>query len=290
MPVIEIEGLSYSYCPGTPYEKKALDGITLSVEQGELLAVIGANGSGKSTLVQIMNGLLQPTDGRVTVCEGETSDKEYQQSLWQKVGLVFQYPEQQLFEATVLDDVTYGMRNMGVKGEELAHRAQKALASVGLNPDRTAKLPPLALSGGQRRRVALAGVLAMDPEILIFDEPTAGLDESGRAQFFRMIQSLQREAGKTIIMVSHNMGETVALADKLAILSEGRLAAWGKVTDVIREQAEKGMLHFMLPGYLRVLYGLAEEGIRVDTAASSREEALHRIEELLREWGNKSMG
>ncbi|MDF9409518.1 energy-coupling factor transporter ATPase [Pelotomaculum isophthalicicum JI] len=283
MSIIDVKNLTHTYLPGTPYEKKALDDITLSVNQGEFLGVVGANGSGKSTLIQHFNGLLSPTSGEVTVCGRETSDKKHRNELWKKVGLVFQYPEQQIFEATVFEDVSYGPRNLGLGSADIERRTMEALEKVGLEPGTVAGLSPISLSGGLRRRVAIAGVLAMRPEILVLDEPTAGLDHSGREMILELIKKLQREDHITIVMVSHSIREIILVAGRVAVLEKGRLAAYGDTEEVLRQKGFQNLPGVMLPDYLQLIYTLAGRGQNVNPGIVTLAEAELEIAKLLEE-------
>jgi len=281
MSIIEVKNLTYTYCPGTPYERKALDNISLSINKGEFWGVVGANGSGKSTLVQHFNGLLEPTGGRVTVCGKDVSIKQNRTELWKKVGLVFQHPEQQLFEATVFEDVSYGPKNQGLCLQEIRARATDALKKVGLEPQSIADLPPICLSGGLRRRVAIAGVLAMQPEILVLDEPAAGLDPSGRDMILKILKKLQLEDQLTVVMVSHSMKEIISLADHIAVLERGKLAACGSTKDVLHQQDLRNLPGVTLPDYLQLVFALAERGKKVSTKISTIAEAELEIAKLL---------
>lgn len=282
MPVIDVKNLSYTYYPGTPYEKKALEKITLSVNQGEFLGIVGANGSGKSTLIQHFNGLLSPAEGTIHICGEEISTK-HSNGLWKKVGLVFQYPEQQLFEATVFDDVGYGPRNLGLNKQEVQDRTVQALKKVGLEPEAVAELPPSRLSGGLRRRVAIAGVLSIQPEILVLDEPTAGLDTLGRDTFLTLLKKLHQEDGITVVMVSHSIKEIISLADRIAVLEKGKLIAHGKPQEVLSQKTLQHIPSILLPDYLQLIHNLAERGKKVQTGISTLEEAAGEIAKLLEE-------
>ncbi|NPV74472.1 MAG: energy-coupling factor transporter ATPase [Pelotomaculum sp.] len=282
MPVINVENLTHVYLPGTPYERKALDGITLSVERGEFLGIVGANGSGKSTLIQHFNGLLSPTAGKVAVCGLDTSVEKHRNELWKKVGLVFQYPEQQLFEATVFDDVSYGPRNLGLDQREVRDRTMEALEKVGLEPEAVAGLPPICLSGGLRRRVAIAGVLALKPEILVLDEPTAGLDPPGREMILKLVKNLQQEDRITVVMVSHSIREIISLADRIAVLESGKLIAYGDAKEILSQRIFRDLPGW-LPDYLLLIYTLAERGKEVNTGIITMAEAELEIARLLEE-------
>ena len=261
MPVVEISQLKHIYHQGTPYEKKALDDVSISVEKGEFLCLVGANGSGKSTLVQHLNGLLWPENGngKVTVLGGDTSDRGHRRNLWKKVGVSFQFPEKQLFEATVCDEVAYGLKNMGLPLDEIPSRVSESLAYVGLDPERYGPVPPLCLSGGMMRRVAVANVLAMRPEILVLDEPTAGLDAEGAELVMRAIMNFRDENDATVIIVSHCITDPLLLCDRLAVMDEGRITACGPVKEVLNPASLESM-EKLLPDYLLMLSDLKGMG------------------------------
>ncbi|GGA53903.1 energy-coupling factor transporter ATP-binding protein EcfA2 [Kroppenstedtia guangzhouensis] len=218
---IVIQGLTHIYMAGTPYERTALSGVNLKIPSGGYIAVVGATGSGKSTLIQHIAGLLTPTGGQVRVGEVEISpDSRDLSALRGRVGVVFQYPEHQLFEETVAKDIAYGPRNLGLSDKEVARRVEQAMNWVGLPPELSGR-SPFQLSGGQMRRVAVAGVLAMQPEVLVLDEPTAGLDPAGRRELLSRIHSLHRERGMTVVLVSHNMEEAARYADQIFVMHQG---------------------------------------------------------------------
>ncbi|HHU86044.1 MAG: ATP-binding cassette domain-containing protein [Pelotomaculaceae bacterium] len=281
MPVIEINNLSYVYNSGTSNGKKALDNITLSVEKGEFLGIVGGNGSGKSTLIQHFNGLLYPQSGSISVLGIDPRDRQKGKELWRSVGLVFQFPEQQIFEATVFEEVAYGLNNMELDRAEIAVRVDEALTSVGLIPEQVRDLSPLCLSGGMRRRIAVASILAMKPEILILDEPTAGLDPEGCAHILTTVKRYQQEQKVTVIMVSHCINELIILADRLTLLDQGRLKAWGPTREVLeRDDLPYGDL--LLPDYMKLLRNLKIRGLQVNTGLLTVEEAACEIERLLK--------
>lgn len=281
MPVIEINNLSYVYNSGTSNGKKALDNITLSVEKGEFLGIVGGNGSGKSTLIQHFNGLLYPQTGSISVLGIDPRDKQNGKQLWRSVGLVFQFPEQQIFEATVFEELAYGLNNMELDRAEIAVRVDEALTSVGLIPEQVRELSPLCLSGGMRRRIAVASILAMKPEILILDEPTAGLDPEGCDHILTTIKRYQQEQKVTVIMVSHYINELIILADRVALLDQGRLKAWGPTREVLeRDDLPYGDL--LLPDYMKLLHNLKMRGLPVNTGLLTVEEAACEIERLLK--------
>lgn len=261
MPIV-IEDLSYTYGKKSPYEKKALDGITLRIEDGECVGLVGCTGSGKSTLVQHFNGLIKPTSGKLSVDEIDlTARKPDWQKLRSKIGMVFQYPEYQLFADTVLDDVRFGPLNFGMSKEEATENAQRAIEAVGLNFEEIKDRSPIEISGGQKRRVAIAGVLAYDPSFLILDEPTAGLDPIGKKEMLSLVSSL-RASGKvkTVVMVSHNMDEIAEFTDRVAALRDGKLVCFEKTEDFFYDR-DVAALDLALPHAVKVTKLLAGKGI-----------------------------
>jgi energy-coupling factor transport system ATP-binding protein len=284
MPIIEIRNLSYVYHPNTPYEKKALDDISFTVGKGEFLGIVGSNGSGKSTLIQHFNGLIYPELGSILVSGQDTRDKDFREQLWKKVGLVFQFPEKQLFEATVFDELAYGLKNMGLAAAEIEMRVDEALKSVGLEPEQSRKRSPFSLSGGMMRRVAVASVLAMKPDILVLDEPTAGLDPEGSSHILQAIKKFQQDKGVTVILVSHCIDDLILLADRLAVLDQGKLLAWGLTRDVL---AQENLAQYdrLLPDYLKMLFDLKKRGWVINTGLLTVEEACQEIAKILRRDG-----
>ncbi len=272
-PVIEVEELVYTYHPGTPFEVRALDGVSLEVFEGEILAVAGVSGSGKSTLVQHFNGILLPASGRVRVFGEDTRQKGALVRLWQTVGLVFQQPEHQLFGETVREDVAFGPRNLGLGPAEVEERVAEALRLVGLEPAAVAGLPPYSLSGGWRRLVAVAGVLAVRPKVLVLDEPAAGLDPAGRRRLLGLLESLRRERGTTVVVVSHDLEEVARLADRVAVLAQGRIAAVGSPREVFLKAAELRAAGLEAPLPVRLLNRLKAAGLPVRGTALTAEEA-----------------
>ena len=233
---LELKNLTHTYSAGSAFQSTAIRDVSLTIEDGEFIAVIGHTGSGKSTLVQHLNGLLKPTSGQVLIdgedLNGENVDRR---RVRQKVGLVFQYPEYQLFEETVAKDIAFGPKNQGLSPEEIDRRVRKAMEAVHLDYDKYAERSPFELSGGQMRRVAIAGVLAMEPKILILDEPTAGLDPRGRDRILSMIQDLHAKGGVTVVMVSHSMDDVARLATRLIVMSKGQLVATGSPREIFAQ-------------------------------------------------------
>lgn len=281
--MIEIAHLSHTYAAGSPYEVEALQDINLSIEQGEFLGLFGPNGSGKSTLVQHLNGLIRPQKGTVTVCGLNASDPKASRELWKKAGLVFQYPEHQIFQISVYDEVAYGPRNLKLPEATVKERVCEALQQVGLLQENIAQLPPVTLSGGMRRRVAIAGMLAIQPEILILDEPMAGLDAAGRSLILDIIRKRQQKH-ETTVMISHSLKEIMAITDKIAILDEGSLVFNGEVKELLTRPEVLAGYHFELPEYLQVVYELAARGFEIRTNISSIREAGGEIIKLKQEF------
>lgn len=279
--VIEINRLYHVYAEGSPYEVEALRDITLSIEKGEFLGLFGPNGSGKSTLVQHLNGLIKPQKGSVIVCGIDASDPKMSRDLWKKVGLVFQYPEHQIFQTTVFDEVAYGPRNLKLPEPEVKERVYEALEQVGLTQENIAHLPPSTLSGGTRRRVAIAGLLAIRPEILILDEPMAGLDSAGRNLILEIIRKRQQR-NETTIMVSHSLKEIMTLTDKLVILDSGSMVFTGTIKDLFNKPEILARYHLELPDHLQVVYQIAAQGYEIKTNISSIQEAGEEIINLLK--------
>ena len=262
-PILEVKSLDHIYSAGTPFEHIALKDVSFSVERGEFIGVIGHTGSGKSTLMQHLNGLLKPTGGEVLL-DGVNiwSDKKITRQSRFRVGLVFQYPEYQLFEETVYKDIAFGPGNMGLSPEEIDRRVREAAGFVGLT-DAQLEVSPFDLSGGQKRRVAIAGVIAMEPEVLILDEPTAGLDPEGREGVLGNIEAYRKAKNATIMMVSHSMNDVARLADRLLVMNHSRLAMDGTPEEVFEHAQELLDMGLDIPEVTRVFLQLQKMGLPV---------------------------
>ena len=270
---MKLEDVTYTYSPGTAYEMHALEHINLEIPNGQFVGIIGHTGSGKSTLVQHLNGLIRPTLGRV-LYNGEDIWKEGYplRELRSHVGLVFQYPEHQLFETDVITDVCFGPKNQGLSKEEAGLRAFEALRSVGL-PEELYYQSPFDLSGGQKRRVAIAGVLAMKPEVLILDEPTAGLDPAGRDEILDLVERMHRERGITVILVSHSMEDVAKYVERIIVMNPGSVMLDGAPKEVFRHYKELEAVGLAAPQVTYLMHELKEKGLNVDTDATTVAEA-----------------
>ena len=262
-PVLEVKNLQHIYSVGTPFEHVALEDVSFSVERGEFIGIIGHTGSGKSTLIQHLNGLLKPTAGSVSL-DGKDiwSDKTLTRQSRFRVGLVFQYPEYQLFEETVYKDIAFGPKNMGLKKEEIDRRVREAAGFVGLT-EKQLEVSPFDLSGGQKRRVAIAGVIAMEPEVLILDEPAAGLDPEGREEVLSNIESYRRAKNATIIMVSHSMTDVARLTDRLLVMNGARLVMDDTPDQVFSQAEELLAMGLDIPDVTAVFMRLRQLGLNV---------------------------
>jgi len=285
MALIELKNVSVFYKRGTPYETMALDDITLSVAEKEFLGIIGPTGSGKSTLVQLFNGLLKPDRGRVLVDGVDLGGIKGAQlrEIRQKIGLVFQYPESQLFEETVAKDVAFGPRNLGLSRSEIHERVVEAMEFVGLDYESFKDRSPFSLSGGQMRRAAIAGILAMRPEVLVLDEPTAGMDPHGRMEILNRIAKIHRDLKITVVLVSHNMEDIARLTSRVIVLNEGKLVLEGTPRDVF-SLGERMMRGFGLdiPPITELMHRLQKRGIDVRTDIFTVGEAREEIMKFLR--------
>ena len=261
---IQIQQLSHTYMPGSQLAYPALGDLSLTIQDGEFLGIIGHTGSGKSTLIQHLNGLLLPTAGSVLVDGLDTREKKLRKQIRSLVGMVFQYPEYQLFEETVARDVAFGPKNMGLAEDEIATHVTEALRLVGLNPDEFAEKSPFELSGGEKRRAALAGILAMRPKYLVLDEPMAGLDPRGRHEILSLIESLRREFGTGIVMVSHSMDDVAMYADRIAVLDRGSLFMVGTPEDVFSHSEELLAMGLNLPQATQLVRALRARGVEIE--------------------------
>ncbi|MCQ2434737.1 MAG: energy-coupling factor transporter ATPase [Oscillospiraceae bacterium] len=264
MPILEAKDLTYTYSIGSPFEKTAIDHINLQIEEGEFVGVIGHTGSGKSTLMQMMNGLIEPTSGQILLDGADIWDKKTdRRKVRFQVGLVFQYPEYQLFEETVYQDIAFGPKNMKLSEAEIDRRVRETAEAVGLTEEHLKKAP-YALSGGQKRRAAIAGVMAMEPKVLILDEPTAGLDPKGRTKILTQLQAYHKRTGCTILLVSHSMEDVARYASKLLVLSQAKVVCYDTPSGVFAQSQSLEGMGLALPQITRIFNGLAEKGIRFD--------------------------
>ena len=263
-PILQVQNLNYIYSAGTPFEHQALHDVSFSVNRGEFIGIIGHTGSGKSTLMQQLNGLLKPTSGKILL-DGKDiwSDKKLTRQARFRVGLVFQYPEYQLFEETVYKDIAFGPKTMGLKADEIDRRVREAAAIVGLT-EAQLEVSPFDLSGGQKRRVAIAGVIAMEPEVLILDEPTAGLDPVGREEILKNIEDYRRKHNATIMMVSHSMDDVARLTDRLLVMNGSHLAMDGTPAEVFTRAEELVEMGLNIPQVTRVFLELKHLGLDVE--------------------------
>ncbi|MEE0955369.1 MAG: energy-coupling factor transporter ATPase [Eubacterium sp.] len=270
---LKLDHVTYTYSPGTAYEIHALKDVSLEIPDGQFAGIIGHTGSGKSTLIQHFNALMKPTSGTITF-NGEDiwADNYDRRNLRFHVGIVFQYPEHQLFEASVLEDVEFGPKNKGMSPEECKERAIKALQSVNA-PESIYDKSPFELSGGQKRRVAIAGVLAMDPDVLILDEPTAGLDPKGRDEILDQIEQLHKERGIAVILVSHSMEDVARYVERLIVMNHGVKAYDGTPREVFSHYKELEKISLAAPQMVYVMHALKERGLDVDVTCDTIEEA-----------------
>ncbi len=272
MPILEIKNLTHTYGIGTPFRRSAVEDVSFAVEQGEFLGIIGHTGSGKSTLIQHLNGLLKPTSGQILL-DGKdiwTEPKKIRSVRFQ-VGLVFQYPEYQLFEETVYKDISFGPRNQGKTGEALDHAVREAARLVGLRDEQLEK-SPFELSGGQKRRVALAGVLAMEPKVLVLDEPTAGLDPAGRENLMANIREYHRHKNATILLVSHSMDEIAQNVDRILVLKSAHILMSGTPAEIFTRAEELLSAGLDVPQITRVAMSLRDRGLPIDPAVYTVED------------------
>lgn len=281
--ILKVENLTYTYSPGTPFEKVAVDHVDLTIGRGEFVALIGHTGSGKSTLIQHFNALLKPTEGRVLLHGRDLwESKEVTRDARFRVGLVFQYPEHQLFEETVEQDVSFGPKNMGLAPDEIRRRVVDSLAACGMGEDMLQK-SPFDLSGGQKRRVALAGVLAMEPEVLVLDEPAAGLDPRGREDIFRFIRQYHEKHGTTVIFVTHSMEDAARLASRIVVMRDSHVFMDGAPPAIFSRAQELLDAGLDVPQITRVFLELAARGVPIDAGVYTVEQAKQALLRCKRE-------
>ena len=286
MATIQTEGLTYRYGIGTPFEKTAVDHVDLEIEAGSFVGIIGHTGSGKSTLIQHLNGLLRPAEGKVLLDGVDIwADKSKMRQMRFRVGLVFQYPEYQIFEETVAKDIAFGPRNMGLAEEEVQARVRETAAIVGLSEE-ILKQSPFLLSGGQKRRVAIAGVMAMRPEVLILDEPTAGLDPRGREEILQEIQAYRNQTGATILLVSHSMEDVARHAKKILVMNAGKVFCYDTVANVFRRSQELQAIGLAVPQITRICDALRARGVPLTDDIFTVEQA----KQQLLEWYHRTRG
>ena len=279
-PILETRDLTHTYGVGTPFESDAIQQVNLTFSRGEFVGIIGHTGSGKSTLIQHLNGLLKPTSGDVLL-DGRSiwSDKKFTRETRFRVGLVFQYPEDQLFEETVYQDIAFGPKNMGLTKDEIDRRVREAAGFVGI-PEENLQKSPFELSGGQKRRVAIAGVIAMEPDVLILDEPTAGLDPVGREGILSNIRAYQAAQNATVIMVSHSMEEIASNVSRLIVMNHGKVAMTGAPREVFARAKELISMGLDIPQITQVFLRLRDMGVGVDTSVYTVEQALESLKKL----------
>lgn len=283
--VLELKNLSFVYGQKTPFEKRAVDNVSLSIEKGEFIGIIGHTGSGKSTLVQMLNGLIQPTEGQVLL---------YGEDIWQnpkeirkvrfKVGMVFQYPEYQLFEETVYKDIAFGPTNMGKTEQEIDTAVRRAAEFTDLKPELLQK-SPFDLSGGEKRRAAIAGVIAMDPEVLVLDEPTAGLDPMGRDVLLSQIVQYHKKRKNTVLLVSHSMEDIARVADRIIVMNESHLVMFDKTREVFSHGRELEKIGLRVPQITKIMLELKEKGYDVPDGILTVDEAFSAVSSLLKKEG-----
>ena len=284
-PILQVKNLSHIYSQGTPFEHAALEDVSFAAHKGEFIGIIGHTGSGKSTLIQHLNGLLKPTSGDVML-DGVSiwKDKKTTRHARFRVGLVFQYPEYQLFDEICYKDIAFGPKNMGLDAKEVDRRVREAAEFVGLT-EQQLQASPFDLSGGQKRRVAIAGVIAMEPEILILDEPIAGLDPAGRADILQNIRDYQKAKNATVMMVTHSMSDAASMADRLLVMNKSHLAMDGTPEEVFSKAWDLQDMGLNIPDVTRVFMRLNEMGLNVPNVYTT-EQAVAALKKLKGEWGN----
>lgn len=281
-PILRAENLTHTYGISTPFEKTAVDNVTLDIYKGDFIGVIGHTGSGKSTFIQHLNGILKPTSGKLYYNGKDTADKDFSKRDFRfNVGLVFQYPEYQLFEETIEKDIAFGPKNMGLDEDEVHKRVMDALRFVGLK-ETSLKKSPFEVSGGQKRRVAIAGIMAMRPKVLILDEPTAGLDPKGRDEILGRIREYHQEEKTTVILVSHSMEDVAKNCEKVLVMNKAKVAFYDTVPEVFKHAAELKSMRLNVPQITNIFLELKEKGYDVDTSVYTPEQACAEILRLRR--------
>ena len=285
MAILKTENLTYVYSQGTPFEKTAVNNVSIEIEKGEFTGIIGHTGSGKSTLIQHFNGLLKPTSGRIYL-DGQDiwEDKSIIRQVRFRVGLVFQYPEYQIFEETVYKDIAFGPKNMRLSEHEIDRRVRQTAAAVGISEELLGK-SPFELSGGEKRRVAIAGVMAMEPEVLILDEPTAGLDPKGRGIILEQIKEYHRNMGCTVLLVSHSMEDVARYASKILVMNKSEIFCYGKTSDVFKQSDEIEKIGLSVPQITRVFNLMRKKGIDIENDVYTVKYAKEKILEYLKSGG-----
>ncbi|HHW90545.1 MAG TPA: energy-coupling factor transporter ATPase [Clostridiales bacterium] len=279
MPIV-IENLSYTYSPNTVFAHDALKNVHMTIDDGEFVGIIGHTGSGKSTLVLHLNGLIKLTSGKILVNDIDLSKKYDYKKLRSTVGIVFQYPEYQLFDETVEKDIAFGPKNLGLSKEEVAYRVRTAMEMVGLDYEIIKDRSPFELSGGQKRRAALAGVIAMHPKILILDEPTAGLDPKGKENILELVHSIKKASQVTVIMISHNMDEINEHCTRVAVLNQGELVYYLKPSELVERSLELGKMGLDIPTSARIARRLRKKGINIKTGIHKQDELIAEVLKL----------
>lgn len=285
---IQVKNLTHIYEKGMPNESIALENISFEVEDGAFLGIIGHTGSGKSTLLQHLNGLLKPTEGNIIIGGVDITSPEVKMvDIRKRIGLVFQYPEYQLFEETVAKDVAFGPKNLGLSQEEIDERVKEAIELVGLDYEAIKDRSPFELSGGQKRRVAIAGVVAMRPEVLILDEPTAGLDPKAHKDVLKMVETVHKKTGNIIILVSHNMADIARMSDKVLVIDSGHMVMMGTPKEVFSKREVLSNVGLDLPPITQLTEGLREKGMDIEDTILSVDEAAEQIAKYLKEKGTE---
>lgn len=285
MSLLELKNVSYTYSSGTPFEITAIEDINLTIEKGSFVGIIGHTGSGKSTLIQHFNALLKPTTGQVLLNGKDINQsKQSAHEARFKVGLCFQYPEYQLFETTVYRDIAFGPTNMGLSEDEIKERVREAAEFVGLTNE-LLKKSPFELSGGEKRRAAIAGIIAMRPEVLVLDEPTAGLDPSGRKKILGMISEFRKSTNSTVIIVSHSMEDVASLAEKIIVMNKGRIYKYADVHEIFTKSEELAALGLEVPPVTSIFLKLKEKGLDVNTDIYTKEQAEKELLRYLKKEG-----